>query len=466
MGHLATLCELIHYEDVKEKLMHCKLSDLSAGQKASLLKKSAQALIDEGVGKKAQTHAFFVPGRIEVLGKHTDYAGGRSVIAATEKGFCLVEAPRKDKKINVIDAVSRDKIAFVLDSQLKPKPGHWSNYLMTVARRLSRNFSGLHCGCDVAFASDLPPAAGMSSSSALMAVFFLALSRINQLDRHEAYKRNIDGMESLAGYLGTIENGQSFGTLTGDEGVGTFGGSEDHTAILCCKANMLSQYSYCPVRFERSIAVPDDYVFAVAGSGVVAEKTKDAREKYNRASLLASTIADVWRKETGRNDPHLAAAAQSSPEAVAHIRDVLRRYRGDKFSSEELLNRFEHFYAESMEIIPAAGDALSKGDVDKFGTEVDRSQHLAERLLGNQVSETIFLAKSARWLGAVAASAFGAGFGGSVWAVVHVDQAKTFLHNWTQQYFEKFAQHADKASFFLTRAGPAALELGQETTRP
>ena len=48
--------------------------------------------------------------------------------------------------------------------------------------------------------------------------------------------------ENLVEYLGCIENGQSFGILTGESGVGTFGGSEDHTAILCARAGQISQY--------------------------------------------------------------------------------------------------------------------------------------------------------------------------------------------------------------------------------
>jgi galactokinase len=119
---------------------------------------------------------------------------------------------------------------------------------MTVARRLAMNFPGELIGADIGFASDLPPSAGLSSSSALIVAFFLALANVNWLTDHLAYQQNISNREDAAGYLGTIENGQSFGTLAGDRGVGTFGGSQDHTAILCARAGMLRQYSFCPVR--------------------------------------------------------------------------------------------------------------------------------------------------------------------------------------------------------------------------
>ena len=73
--------------------------------------------------------------------------------------------------------------------------------------------------------------------------------------------------------------------------------------------------------------------------------------------------------------------------------------------------------------------------------------------------QTIFLARSARELGAAAGSAFGAGFGGSVWALVALSDAETFLDRWAQAYRRRFAASASRASFFLTRPGPAAFEL-------
>ena len=117
-------------------------------------------------------------------------------------------------------------------------------------------------------------------------------------------------------YKLTDENGQTYGSLVGDHGVGTFGGSEDHTAILCARPGRFSQYSYCPVRFERCISLPEDHCLVIAVSGVVAEKTRAAMAKYNRISQLAAAVVDAWRAETGRVDPHLAAAIGSSPDAA------------------------------------------------------------------------------------------------------------------------------------------------------
>ena len=172
----------------------------AAREKACLFKRAADAL-----GAKRNTHAFFVPGRVEVLGKHTDYAGGSSILAAAEMGFCIAAAPRDDDKIRLIDAGYGDETEFRLGPDLTPTLGHWSNYPMTVARRIARNFPPPLRGMDVALASDLPPAAGMSSSSALMVAFFHALAAVNRLADRPEYRENIESRMQLAEYLGTVD---------------------------------------------------------------------------------------------------------------------------------------------------------------------------------------------------------------------------------------------------------------------
>jgi galactokinase len=276
------------------------------------------------------------------------------------------------------------------------------------------------------------------------------------------YTKHIRDPVDLAGFLGTIENGQSFGELMGDRGVGTFGGSEDHTAILCSSAGLLGQFSYCPVRLERHVKLSDDYIFVISSSGVVAEKTGIAMKKYNRASRLAFEAAALYRQSTGRKDPHLSAAIASTSGSVERIRDLLANSRNPDFPSIDLVHRFEHFHAESEVIIPAVADVLEGAALAKFGNLVDRSQQLGAELLGNQVPETIGLAAMARELGAVAASAFGAGFGGSVWALVPKRQVEWFMDQWANRYRAAFPVGASQAMFFCSQPAPAALFLNDK----
>ena len=440
------------------------LSRPAADEKAELFARSAAALRGAGHGgRDAAWRAFYVPGRIEVLGKHTDYAGGSSMVVAAERGFCMVVAPRDEPQITVVDAATGERICFELESDLAPPVGHWSNYPMTVARRVARNFPGARRGAEIAFDSDLPPAAGMSSSSAMIVAFFLALESVNELTAQPEYRANIQSLTDLAGYLGTVENGQTFGSLEGDRGVGTFGGSEDHTAILCGRPGRVSQYAYCPVRFERAIPLPADYTFAVGTSGLAAEKTGAAMERYNAASRLASELAEIWRRRTGRDDPHLAAVLASGAEAAGRLMSLVASARPDHADRDALLARLEHFVAENEQLLPAAGDALADGNLQTFGELVDQSQLAAEQLLGNQVPETVYLAAGARAAGAVAASAFGAGFGGSVWALVERAESERFLSAWAESYRDRFPRHARAAAFFFTDAGPAAFQVCPDT---
>ena len=450
---------LSEIDQLTAHLAEAGLSSSAAKDKAELFRLCAKALEDLTHGREATVRAFFVPGRIEVLGKHTDYAGGRSIVAAAEKGFCMTAVARRDSIVCLVDVREGEQVKLAMDGQIRRRSGHWSNYAATVVRRLAKNFSTPLCGADIAFVSDLPAAAGMGSSSAMVVGFFLALSAFNKLASRQEYRTNINCPEDLAGYLSAVENGQSFGTLTGDKGVGTSGGSEDHTAILCCRAGTLSQYSYCPVRLERTVELPASYIFAVASSGVAAEKTGPSMEKYNRISKLARCATEVCNRATGRSDVHLAAAIAGCANGADRMRRILRESRNEPFSADELLSRFEHFYAESEEIIPAAGDALTTGNFEKFGKQVMKSQELAEKLLNNQVAETVFLAHSACRLGAVAASAFGAGFGGSVWALTEVEKSGKLIAEWSAQYKRQFPKAGEKAVFWLTRHGPAAFQL-------
>ncbi|MDZ7620293.1 MAG: hypothetical protein U1E05_25100, partial [Patescibacteria group bacterium] len=154
----------------------------------------------------------------------------------------------------------------------------------------------------------------------------------------------------------------------------------------------------------------------------------------------------------------LADVVRSTPDAADRLRDVVARCPHAGFDSAALLRRLEHFFGESERIIPAAADALAAGHLDQFGQLVDESQSGAERLLENQVPQTIHLARSARECGAAAASAFGAGFGGSVWALVAEPAAEAFLASWAAHYRTAFPAEAEHAVFFLSGAGPCLTE--------
>jgi galactokinase len=211
-----------------KRLIELGLSEPEANAKTSLYEAADNAL--NALGADSQRWSLWVPGRIEVLGKHTDYAGGRSLVCALERGFCVQVAPRRDPVVRVCSLAQLETFETSLTSPVDGEKGTWERYVATVVKRVPANFERVQRGADIPFASDLPADAGMSSSSALVVATFIALSKANDLRSNTVFRSMISTGEELAGYLGAVENGRPYRHLDGDAGVGTFGGNQDQTA--------------------------------------------------------------------------------------------------------------------------------------------------------------------------------------------------------------------------------------------
>ena len=394
--------------------------------------------------------ALWVPGRLELFGTHTDYAGGRSLVAALPRGFVFVAAPRSDGVVEVIDAASGERAIAG-----KRTAASWQHYVDAVVSRLDRNFPGDHDGATIAFASDLPPAAGMSSSSALMVGIASVIIRLRHLDARDNWRQNIRDDADRAVYLACIENGSAFRDLAGHQGVGTEGGSEDHAAMLLAKPMMLSAFSFVPLRHLGDAAMPPAWRFVIASSGAAAEKTGAVLEDYNRLSRGASALLELWNAE---NPPvvSLGGAMASSVDAPGRLHAIIGRRTAPESSHEALERRLQHFLAESQIVLDALR-ALEQADASAMSDLSARSQANAERLLGNQIVETISLVRAARECGALAARSFGAGFGGSVWALVPTERAPVFEREWVEQYRREHPRRA--AVSFVAVPGPPLVEI-------
>lgn len=407
-------------------------------------------------GDRSGARTWWVPGRVEVLGKHTDYAGGRSLLAAVERGFHVIARPRRDANVYLIDARSQQQAwQGRIDADLEPAPGRWMDYPISVLRRLARDFPGATTGMDAALCSSLPSASGLSSSSALVIASFLPLMAFNDLESHPAWQGRLDSPDDLAGYLGAVENGRAFGPFPGDFGVGTQGGSEDHTAILRCRSGHLAGYRFLPVAPESSTPLPQDWTFVIASSGVAAAKAGAVKARYNHLSNETDTLIRAWNAAHGSAHPSLLDILSSERDAGGRLADLIAGHP----QAEALRRRLGQFEEECLTIIPGVVSALATADADAVGRLVDRSHHLASTVLGNQVAETDFLARRARELGAIGASAFGAGFGGSVWALVRRAGAEAFRDAWLATYLEAFPRHHASATAFTTAAAAGAREL-------
>src|SRR5690606_32205524 len=172
-------------------------------------------------GDMARADRWWVPGRIEILGKHVDYGGGRSLLATVDRGFHVVSRPRTDAAVHLVDARTGARLDAMLDPTLPGAPAHWTDYPRTVLRRVSRDFPSARRGLDMVVSSSLPSAAGLSSSSALVIATFLPLAAANHLTESPSYRAAIADDDALAEYLGAVENGRAFGPFPADFGVGT-----------------------------------------------------------------------------------------------------------------------------------------------------------------------------------------------------------------------------------------------------
>jgi galactokinase len=196
--------------------------------------------------------------------------------------------------------------------------------------------------------------------------------------------------------------------------------------------------------------MPRDWCFVVAASGVEADKAGAAREQYNRASRATRMLLEHWHARFGGAHLHLAAALATQPEAVSGFADGLG-------SDGELFRRLTHFIGEDRRV-PQALEAFRDADRSRLGQLAGMSQEHAETLLGNQIPATVELVRLARASGAFAASSFGAGFGGSVWALIDAGDAARFAAGWLEAYRTRFPSIAG-ASAFTCRPAPATVEL-------
>ncbi len=378
---------------------------------------------------RAAQREYVVPGRVELVGKHVDYAGGRSLTCATELAIHARVTAVDEPVIRIRRSAGQAAMDVPLSPDAIASRVRSSAYVAAVARRFARDFPGARRGVSIELQSNLPTSAGLSSSAAFAVTLAMALADANDLPNDERWRGAFPAPIAFAEYVAAIEAGDAYGPFAGDGGVGVRGGAQDHVAIVCAERGNVSQFSYLPARLERRVAWPEEFVIAIGVSGVHATKTGNAKAAYNR-------LADAMRPGTLASDEHHGAA------------------------SAEVAERRAQFREETDEIVPGAADALRDRDWTKLGALVDRSQSLAERVLRNQVPETIHLAREARAHGAIAASAFGAGFGGAVWAMVGRDDADRFMTAWRGGYEQTFPNRRVRAKWSVTTpAGPARLAV-------
>ena len=259
-----------------------------------------------GAGGEVQTVA--APGRVNLIGEHIDYHGLPVLPIALRRSVRVAFRPRTDGRIRAVSSERYGVREFEWTSGLLPAvAGDWENYLRAAAEAVGRQWGVLH-GVDAAIVSDLPPAAGLSSSSALLVAFTLALLRANRIST------------SFEELMEVLPEGEQF--------VGTRGGGMDHAASLASRAGCASLIGFVPLSV-RPIPIPPDWAFLVAHSLHSAEKSGAVRAEYNSrrtagtAALKNLNFTSYAEAIQGRTYSDLAA--MTSDNALLHVaREALR----------------------------------------------------------------------------------------------------------------------------------------------
>ncbi len=406
-----------------------------------------------------------VPNRVELLGKHTDYQGGETLLLTGPKNFFAIAAPCSDGTshfVNVDRELGETVLRMKKDGPEMMSEGMGSNYTHRVAERLNRNLldSGFPPLGNVkaVFFGDIPIGGGTSGSSAKVITDFLIFAASHELIDETAFADLIksngkktgleldqqgldDYLLTLSMYIAHYENGLDFGDLKGDRGVGTFGGSEDHTAIILGEKNRLLFCRYCPTQLLEKVSIPEEYVVVVAYSGKKAEKTRDAMAKYNRLSGDAARAVQALNKANGTEHTLLRDfyPELSFRERTEAATDQLK---GDK----SLLTRSYQFFRE-REIIFEAVEWLKESRMEAYGRLINESHDLSRKHLKNIADEVDYLQQSANELGALGATGFGGGFGGSCYAVIQESQAENFIGQWSEKYHQRFPRYRGLTQF-------------------
>lgn len=387
------------------------------------------------------THCARAPGRVNLMGEHIDYLGLPVLPMALRRRVELRFRVRDDSRVvlhNLDPAFP--PVDFEIEPGLPPsEQGAWENYVKAPAHEMARRFA-IWRGIEGVVTSDVPAAAGLSSSSALVNAVGLALAHANEVGRE------------VRDFAPLMADAEQF--------VGTRGGGMDQAISLGARNRCVSRISFNPLRL-RQVIVPDDWCIIVADSGVRAEKSGAARTVYNRRReeceealrIVSGHVATANITEKLQTDYRGLVAALDPKTLLAIADDVLQG---------PLLRRFRHAVTEAGRVETAV-DRLHAGDVTGFGALMDQSHESLRRDYSVSCPELDEVVTIAREGGAAGAKLSGAGFGGCVVALADRWTVGSVLETLVAEYFEArdMADRIDDRLFVaVPSAGAAVTPIG------
>ena len=321
-----------------------------------------------------QERTVSAPGRVNLIGEHIDYHGLPVLPMALQRRVSVRYRPRDDHRIAADSEVYGRRAFEWAEGKLKNAlPGDWENYLRAAAGAVAMKWGVLR-GVDATVTSDLPAAAGLSSSSALLVAFTLALLESN------GYRASFEELMEV------LPEGEQF--------VGTRGGGMDHAASLASKAGCASLMEFAPLAV-RHIPVPPEWSFLVAHSLQTAEKSGAAREEYNLRRQAGDTALQRLELHSYRD------ALDDATRLAGELEPGPQR------------DSFLHTTGEALRV-RAAVEAMERADGSGFGRILLESHASLRDRLRVSCPALDRLVEAAMEAGALGARLTGAGFGGCV----------------------------------------------------
>lgn len=369
--------------------------------------------------QKSATDIFFSPGRVNLIGEHTDYNGGFVFPCALSFGTYLLIAANNEKKINFCSLNIDVTYSLELDQLTKPMPDKaWANYPLGVLAQFIKRGVVIEQGYDLLFWGNVPAGAGLSSSAAMEVVTAFAFNELlgTGYDRTELAKIGQAAEHEFAGVMCGIMD--QFASAHG---------KQDHAIYLNCDT---LEFDLVPVKLEGiKVVVSNTHSPHHLDSGAY-------NDRVRQCQLAVQQISTV------RPIKNLAELSQTDFEQVEHA------------ITDEVAHRRARHVVGEVQRTKDAVEALQHGNIQLFGKLMTQS-HISLRddyeVTGLQLDS---LAEAA-WKveGVLGSRMTGGGFGGCTVSLVRDEAIPTFIEQVGAEYTEKTGLKAD---FYIAEIGDGA----------
>ena len=373
----------------------------------------------EAAYQKPATDIFFSPGRVNLIGEHTDYNGGFVFPCALSFGTYLLLSPNNEKKINFRSLNVEAVYSLELTQLTSPLPNKaWANYPLGVLAQFIKRGVAIEQGYDILFWGNVPAGAGLSSSAAMEVVTAFAFNELlgTGYDRTELAKIGQKAEHEFAGVMCGIMD--QFASAQG---------KKDHAIYLNCDT---LAFDLVPVKLEGiKVVVSNTHSPHHLDSGAY-------NDRVRQCQLAVQQISAV------RPIKNLAELTQADFEQVEHA------------ITDEVAHRRARHVVGEVQRTKDAVEALQHGNIELFGKLMTQS-HISLRddyeVTGLQLDS---LAEAA-WKveGVLGSRMTGGGFGGCTVSLVREEAIPTFIEQVGAEYTEKTGLKAD---FYIAEIGDGA----------